>query len=69
MTKEEFSLQVADVFQAEWNRARRKNLAIAFAVGVIVGFLFGYHTELSQIWMDSKIMTNQSFINQSPSSL
>lgn len=51
MTTEEFSTQVGQVFQAEWQRARRRALALAFTLGMIMGLLFGaYHASLSQIW-------------------
>lgn len=41
MTTEEFSEEVGKIFQEEWQRARRKTLALAFTAGMIVGTLFG----------------------------
>ena len=41
MTTEQFSSEVGRIFQEEWQRARRKTLALAFTTGMIVGVLFG----------------------------
>lgn len=50
MTTEEFSEEIGRVFQSEWQRARRRALALAFTAGMVAGLLFGaYHAELSQI--------------------
>lgn len=67
MTAEQFSAQVGQVFQAEWRRARRRALATAFTLGMIMGLLFGaYHAELSQIWGGGEMMTNQLLIDSPP---
>ena len=68
MTSEQFSEEIGRVFQIEWQRARRKALALAFTTGMVMGLLFGaFHGELSHFWGGGKIMTDQSLIN--PSSL
>lgn len=51
MTSEQFSEEIGRVFQIEWQRARRKALALAFTTGMVMGLLFGaFHGELSHFW-------------------
>lgn len=71
MTTEEFSAQVGQVFQAEWQRARRQALALAFTLGMIMGLLFGtFHAELSQLLMCwCETATSRLLIGSSPFSL
>lgn len=51
MTTEEFSEEIGRVFRAEWQKARRMALAIAFTAGLVLGLLFGeFHAEMSHLW-------------------
>ena len=66
MTTEQFSLEVGRIFQKEWQRARRKALALAFTAGMVAGLLLGsFHAELSHLWGGWGGMTDQSLINPS----
>ena len=61
-----FAAEIGRVFRTEWQRARRRALAIAFAVGMLSGLLFDrFRDELAHLYPLGGEMTNQSLIDPS----